>query len=95
MNTRRERRLLVIRRTVPPATAPLYVALWQSLSAIAKRSGFHAWRFTSPLDAGERLEFLEFEAGADPREDAATREVLQRLEQEVGASRSEEWLEER
>lgn len=95
MTPRRERRLLVIRRTVAPAAAARYAELWRSLAAIADRSGFHAWRFTSSLNAAERLEFLEFEGGADPRAGAATGEVLQRLEQEVGASRVEEWLEDR
>lgn len=95
MNPRIERRLLVIRRRVPEAAASRYLELWSELAALAAAAGFHAWRFVSPDDAAERLEFLEYEAGSDPRDTTGAGAVLHRLETEVAAPHLEEWLEDR
>lgn len=95
MSPRIDRRLLVIRRRVPEAASERYLELWSELSEIAAASDFHAWRFVSPDDAAERLEFIEYEAGSDPRAGDGAAALLQSLEDEVAPPRVEEWLEER
>lgn len=95
MSPRIERRLLVIRRRVPDAAAERYLELWSELTDIAAGAGFHAWRFASPADPAQRLEFLEYEAGSDPRAEDGAAAVLRNLDVEVAAPQVEEWLEER
>lgn len=95
MTPRIERRLLVIRRRIPAAAVDRYQELWSRLAEIAAASGFHAWRFVAPEDSAHRLEFLEYEAGSDPRDHAEASAVLQRLRDEVAPPRVEEWLEDR
>ena len=95
MNQRKERRLLCIRRNVPEVREDAYRTLWARLAEIVRESGSHAWRFVDPGDDRSRLEFLEFEAVNDPRQDADASEVLGRLDREVAPADVEEWLEER
>lgn len=93
MNPKVDRRLLCLRRTVDPGREREYRALWAELKGLAENSGAHAWRFASPSDPAERLEFLEYEAGHDPRREAGA--ILARLDSEIGAASVEEWLEDR
>lgn len=88
-----ERRLLSLRRRVTPDRTPSYRLLWDTLSSVVVASGAHAWRFVSPQDSTLHLEFLEFSASADPRSATEVRELLARLETEVGPSTIEEWHE--
>jgi hypothetical protein len=60
-----ERSLLITERSVDPGLREQYDVAWTALRAAASGVGFHAWRYRS----GDRfIEFLEFRAGADPRE---------------------------
>jgi hypothetical protein len=90
-----QRRLLSVRRQVPVDRSQSYQSLWTALAAAATAGGAHAWRFVSSIDAESHLEFLEFGAGADPREAGEVRMLIDRLEAEAGASTVEEWIEER
>jgi len=76
---------------VDPEREPEYRSLWTELKERAESSGAHAWRFASPHDPAERLEFLEYEAGHDPRREAGA--ILAKLDNEVGPASVEEWLE--
>jgi hypothetical protein len=80
---------------VPVDRSQSYQSLWTALAAAATTGGAHAWRFVSSIDAETHLEFLEFGADADPREDGDVRMLIERLETEAGASTVEEWIEER
>lgn len=95
MAARIERRLLCIRRRVTAQRESEYHALWSKLAGRLGESGSHAWRFAAPDDRAERLEFLEFEAARDPRDDAEARAILARLNDEIAAASVEEWLEDR
>lgn len=95
MSTRADRRLLVMRRSVPSQAEGEYATLWSELSRVATSAGCHAWRFRSPSDERERLEFLEFEATADLRRNDEAARILERLDGEIGMSSVEEWLEDR
>lgn len=90
-----ERRLLSLRRRVPPARGASYGELWDALAAAVTADGAHAWRFVSPQDSELHLEFLEFKASDDPRNEEKVRELLDRLDTDTGASTIEEWLEDR
>lgn len=90
-----ERRLVSLRRRVPHSRGARYRELWSALEAEATEAGAHAWRFASPRDGELHLEFLEFRAGADPREGEGTRAILRGLEAEVATAEVEEWVEAR
>lgn len=93
MSIRRERKLLSIRRRIPRERIEAYRTLWKELSAMAEESGANAWRFVSPADPEEHLEFLEFEGGADLRARDETRALMTRMDDEAGPSEIEEWTE--
>jgi hypothetical protein len=93
MSGRPERRLLSLHRPVAQDRESRHRALWSELSQLVTPTGAHAWRFVSANDQGLHLEFLEFEAANDPRENSAARAVLARLDEEVAPATVEEWLE--
>jgi hypothetical protein len=62
-----ERRLISIRRMVPPEQSEGYEAAWRDLHAAVTALGAHAWRFRSDEVEGLYLEFLEFGTDADIR----------------------------
>jgi hypothetical protein len=87
-----ERRLISIRRSVPAARTDEYDAAWHRLNGEVVSRAAHAWRFHSAATGDLRLEFIEFEAGADPRGYAPVSAALQRLERASPASAIEEWI---
>jgi hypothetical protein len=79
-----ERRLISIRRWVSDEEKDAYDAGWKRLHAAATASGGHAWRFASAGEANLYLEFLEFAAARDLREDPEILASLQALHQKFG-----------
>lgn len=79
-----ERRLVSIRRWVPAEARDEYDAGWLRLHAAATAGGGHAWRFVSASDANLHLEFLEFAAARDLREDPEILASLQALHRSFG-----------
>lgn len=86
------RRLVSIRRRVPPRSEEAYRRAWAEARAAVEATGSHAWAFASAHDASERMEFLEFADGADPRRDPAATAALRTLERDYGGE-IEEWEE--
>ena len=92
-----ERRLISIRRWVPDESRDEYDAAWLRLHAVATAGGGHAWRFASASDANLYLEFLEFAAARDLRENPEILASLQALHQNFGdpypaPTTIEEWI---
>lgn len=92
MSTPPERRLVSIRRRVPPALRARYEAAWARVHAAAVAREAHAWRFRSAEEEGLFLEFLEFRADRDPRADPEARSALEALAA-LGQGAAEEWTE--
>lgn len=84
------RLLLVVRRRVSAADSAVYDEAWSRFREAALGKGAKAWRFRSTGDAHEFLEFLEFSANADPREDEAIRAAVAVLDG-VSPAATEEW----
>lgn len=95
MTTRRERRLVSLRRQVPPGQEDHHRELWAALALEVTRGGAHAWHFVRRDEPALHLEFLEFEQGMDPREWPDVGDLLARLDEEIGPADAEEWLEPR
>ena len=94
----RERRLVSIRRSVAPDRRDEYDMAWRLLHAAATARGAHAWRFRAASTPDLFLEFLEFGAEADLREDPAALAAIMALHESFGdpypAPRTlEEWIE--
>ncbi len=92
-----ERRLISIRRWVSPESRDEYDAAWLRLQTAATAGGGHAWRFVSAGEANLYLEFLEFAAARDLREDPEILASLQSLHQSFGdpyppPQTIEEWI---
>jgi hypothetical protein len=88
------RRLVSIRRRVPAAEAAGYADAWSGARQAIETTGAHAWAFASTGDASERIEFLEFADGADPRDDSRVVAALDRLWRAYGGT-IDEWEEAR
>jgi len=94
----RERRLVSIRRSVAPERRDDYDAAWGLLHAAATSRGAHAWRFRAAAVPDLFLEFLEFGADADLREDPAALAAIMALHENFGdpypvPKTLEEWIE--
>lgn len=87
-----ERRLVSIRRRVPPPAREAYDFAWGEVARLARGQGAHAWRFVELAGESEFLEFLEFAAGRDPRADGEVAAALRRLGA-LGNGAAEEWEE--
>lgn len=92
------RRLVSIRRYVPPDQREEYAALWLSLHAAATSRGAHAWVFLSADAPDVYLEFLEFGAESDVRSDPETLSAIRALHEKFGQpypppQTIEEWVE--
>jgi hypothetical protein len=74
-----ERRLISIRRMVPPESRPGYETAWRDLHAAVTSLGGHAWRFTSDEAEGVFLEFLEYGTDADIRGDVEVLNAIKAL----------------
>lgn len=93
-----ERHLVSTRRQVPAERRAEYNAAWERLHRSATAQGAHAWRFISAKRDDLFLEFLEFAAGADPRDRSETMAALDHLGTSFGtppppADPAEEWRE--
>lgn len=86
------RRLVSIRRRVGGEDLQGYVAGWSAVRAAVEGAGSHAWAFAAEGDSSERLEFLEFAEGADPRGQPDVAAALAALDQAFPAT-AEEWEE--
>jgi hypothetical protein len=86
------RTLVSLRRELPAGEGAAYHAAWARLHAAATARGAHAWRFRSTERESLSLEFLEFAAEADVREDPEVRAALRALEDAAPAI-IEEWTE--
>lgn len=93
MSGRAPRRLVSTRRAVAAAHHDAYTAAWAAVRSAAEARGAHAWRFRSVADPRVHLEFLEFSAGSDPRDDAACTARLRALDA-LAAGEGAEWVEE-
>ncbi|MGI9179160.1 MAG: hypothetical protein ACR2H9_01405 [Longimicrobiaceae bacterium] len=80
----KERRLLCTRRLLSPERREEYDAAWTRLHAAATAGGAKAWRFVSEARGDVYVEFLEFAAEHDPREDAEANAALLALEAAFG-----------
>jgi hypothetical protein len=87
----KRRRLVGLRRRVPSDRRAAYDAAWAAARDRAERRGAHAWRFVAAGSAELFLEFLEFAAESDPRDDPQLAAALRRLDRELGAADVEEW----
>jgi hypothetical protein len=85
------RTLLAVERRVPEATWSGYELGWRRFVVAATAAGAKAWRFRSAQNAELFMEFLEFDAGADPRREGEVSAAGVDLES-FGSSRSEEWI---
>ena len=91
------RRLVSIRRLVPPDRYEEYARLWLALHDAATSKGAHAWNFMSADTPNVFLEFLEFGPDTDVRADAATVEGIRALHAAFGdtyptPNTIEEWV---
>lgn len=86
------RRLVSIRRRVPAREAAAYAAAWSHARRAVEATGSHAWAFASTGDASERIEFLEFADGSDPRDESPVVSALDALEHAYGGT-IHEWEE--
>lgn len=86
------RRLVSIRRRVPAAEASDYAEAWSHTRRAVEATGSHAWAFASTGDASERIEFLEFADGSDPRDDSRVVSALDALGRAYGGT-IHEWEE--
>jgi len=73
------RRLVTIRRHVPPDRIPEYAELWMVLHRAATARGAHAWWFASASHRDVYIEFLEFGEDSDPRGDEAVVGAIREL----------------
>ena len=80
---------------MPEQAAQDYDRIWNEIATIVRAGGGHAWRFSSSGDPGLRLEFLEYEAGNDPRGEDTVAGLLSALDARCGSATTEEWLEDR
>ena len=85
------RKLVSVRRRIDSADSARYEELWTQLVAAVRERGAHAWRFRSELDDAFFIEFLEFGAGADPRQSPAVSGALEALDG-MGAGMLEGWI---
>ncbi|HEV2132320.1 MAG TPA: hypothetical protein VGR27_14490 [Longimicrobiaceae bacterium] len=76
----KERRLVATRRLVSPERRAEYDAAWVRLHTAATARGAHAWRFAAADRGDVYVEFLEFAAEHDPREDFEAGAALRTLE---------------
>lgn len=79
-----ERRLISIRRLVPPERRDAYDAAWGTLHTAATERGAHAWRFRSADVENVFLEFIEFGAESDVRAAPAVLAGIQGLHRDFG-----------
>jgi hypothetical protein len=86
------RRLVSIRRRVGPGAIADYRRSWSAVREAVEARGAHAWAFSSAGDAAEMMEFLEFRAGSDPREDPRVAALLRELDRAHDGV-TEEWEE--
>lgn len=80
----KERRLLCTRRLVPAERREEYDAGWTRLRAAATAGGAQAWRFVTAARGDVYVEFLEFAAEHDAREDAEANAALLALKAAFG-----------
>lgn len=85
------RGLVSIRRRVEEDQGVSYEEAWRRLAETVGARGAHAWRFRSEQDPALFVEFLEFGAGADPRDDPSVARALEALEM-IGRGDSEGWI---
>ncbi len=86
----KRRRLVSIRRDVSAEQLRQYARDWRTLQRGVEASGAHAWRFVSAAYPSRYLEFLEFAAGADPRQQPGIARALAALEM-IAPAVAEEW----
>jgi hypothetical protein len=87
------RHLVAQTRDVPAEARAAYDARWVELHAAATALGAHAWRFRSTIHPERYLEFLEFAADHDPRQEAPVAGPLLALDRDLGPAEVEEWEE--
>ncbi|MBW3628256.1 MAG: hypothetical protein KY464_03060 [Gemmatimonadetes bacterium] len=80
-------------RTVPEEARSRYDSGWEEVRREATALGAHAWRFHSTIHPERYLEFLEFAANGDPREEATVAAPLLALDRDFGTAEVEEWEE--
>lgn len=88
----KKRRLVSIRRRVPSSEAEGYGTVWSRARQAVEAAGSHAWAFASTGDASERIEFLEFADGSDPRDHPDVAAALDALGRAYGGT-IDEWEE--
>ena len=93
-----ERRLVSIRRHVPTARLEEYLTLWMRMRVAAQACGAHAWNFVSADVPELYLEFLEFGAESDVRQDTEVLAMIKSLHEAFGdpyppPQTLEEWVE--
>lgn len=86
------RRLVSIRRRVEVSESEAYGRKWGEARAAVEAAGSHAWAFASSMDPADRMEFLEFAEGADPRSDPVVAAALEALESDHRGA-TDEWEE--
>lgn len=86
------RRLVSIRRRIGPDAIADYRRSWSAVRDAVEATGAHAWAFSSAARRGEMMEFLEFRAGSDPREDPRVAALLGELDRAHDGV-TEEWEE--
>ena len=84
------RRLLSTRREIPLQDRDRYDLAWAALERAATALAAHAWRFRSSIYPSGYLEFLEFAAGSDPRDDPSVSGPLAALD-EIAPGEVESW----
>ena len=93
-----ERRLVSIRRRVPTPELETYLTLWMRMRVAAQARGAHAWNFVSADVPEVYLEFLEFGAESDIRQDPDVLATIKALHEAFGDAYPppqtlEEWVE--
>ena len=92
------RRLVSIRRLVPADRIPEYAEAWAVLHNAATAAGAHAWAFASTDHRDVYMEFLEFGAESDVRQDTEVLAMIKSLHEAFGdpyppPQTLEEWVE--
>jgi len=86
-----DRRLVSVIRSVPAEERHRYGSAWKRVVEAATLAGARAWRFAS-IEGIDHIEFLEFRAGNDPRDNAGVAKAIAGLEL-IAPGIVREWVE--
>lgn len=85
------RRLVTTLRDVPSDREDAYLRGWDRLADAVADAGGRAWLFRGRQEPHRYVEFIEFEADADPLAEPDVRRALDALDSAFGDGTMDEW----